>query len=514
MHVGYPRALSFTMRRLAEAQRLAGTLGRSRPYLPTWMSGWNTESQQPLRLVPARLLPTLLGRVAFRGRVDCRNVVLPWALCPFPPAFSRAGIARRMMHQHSGRDIVTLAPWEASRTTEHFDSLPKDVREAWIVLGWTQELWPNRDKINPRSIRGSKLQWIDLSSEQKQAANYLGYTAETWEAKHLDMHAPEVPFLVHQHLAWSDLDEISQKAWTTLGYNGWLWDAGSLPATCKKDWIDLTAEQRSSAITLGYTRASWDEDEPENEDELGLHGFKTFLAFFFSPLAFILLCSMMSEGDDERRAADKTEDQTWATGIWRVEMKPRENWQGLCEALGFRFHSADGIKWSANVRDPYWNESAAYVLSRETAAETEAAMWELHNMCLMAVDKVVNDPVLLDVFEIPVPLRKAVKESWWRRQPDLIGRFDLLMSEGEAPKLLEYNADTPTLLLEAAIVQVCVYYSWINDMAMAEFSDCFPRCKADCAMQADWARHHGVNQMNRGMRSTLGCDSLLASCNQ
>ena len=79
-------------------------------------------------------------------------------------------------------------------------------------------------------------------------------------------------------------------------------------------------------------------------------------------------------------------------------MKPRENWQGLCEALGFRFHSADGIKWSANVRDPYWNESAAYVLSRETAAETEAAMWELHNMCLMAVDKVVNDPVLLDVF--------------------------------------------------------------------------------------------------------------------
>ena len=57
-------------------------------------------------------------------------------------------------------------------------------------------------------------------------------------------------------------------------------------------------------------------------------------------------------------------------------------------------------------------------------------------------------------------------ESWQRHQPDLLGRFDLLVSPGNAPKLLEYNADTPTLLLEASVVQ------------------------------ADWARHHGAKQFN------------------
>jgi glutathionylspermidine synthase len=70
-------------------------------------------------------------------------------------------------------------------------------------------------------------------------------------------------------------------------------------------------------------------------------------------------------------------------------------------------------------------------------------MWELHNMCLAAVDKVVKDDALLDAFEIPLPLRDAVKQSWQHKQPDLIGRFDLLVSGSEPPKLLEYNADTP-----------------------------------------------------------------------
>jgi glutathionylspermidine synthase len=94
-------------------------------------------------------------------------------------------------------------------------------------------------------------------------------------------------------------------------------------------------------------------------------------------------------------------------------------------------------------------------------------MWELHNMCLAAVDKVVKDDALLDAFEIPLTLRDAVKQSWQHKQPDLIGRFDLLVSGSEPPKLLEYNADTPTLLVEAGLVQ------------------------------ADWAAHLGVKQFNR-----------------
>src|SRR5205085_9315425 len=47
---------------------------------------------------------------------------------------------------------------------------------------------------------------------------------------------------------------------------------------------------------------------------------------------------------------------------------------------------------------------------------------------------------------------EAVAESWHRRAelPSVYGRFDL-RHDGDGPaKLLEYNADTPTSLVEAA----------------------------------------------------------------
>ena len=48
-------------------------------------------------------------------------------------------------------------------------------------------------------------------------------------------------------------------------------------------------------------------------------------------------------------------------------------------------------------------------------------------MCLEAVDAVVSSEDLMDVFEIPTALRHAVRESWAAREPDLLGRFDLLV---------------------------------------------------------------------------------------
>ena len=55
---------------------------------------------------------------------------------------------------------------------------------------------------------------------------------------------------------------------------------------------------------------------------------------------------------------------------------PRIDWPAKVEALGFLFHSMDGI---------YWDERAAY---RFTAAEIdtlEAATAELHGRCVEAV---------------------------------------------------------------------------------------------------------------------------------
>ena len=48
---------------------------------------------------------------------------------------------------------------------------------------------------------------------------------------------------------------------------------------------------------------------------------------------------------------------------------------------------------------------------------------------------------------------RLISESWERGDPAVYGRFDLIYDGTAPPKLLEYNADTPTSLFEASIVQ-------------------------------------------------------------
>ncbi|KAF0715337.1 hypothetical protein AaE_011353 [Aphanomyces astaci] len=50
-------------------------------------------------------------------------------------------------------------------------------------------------------------------------------------------------------------------------------------------------------------------------------------------------------------------------------------------------------------------------------------------------------------------MRAAVRASWKRRDRDLLGRFDFSWDGQGDPKLLEYNADTPMILVETAVGQ-------------------------------------------------------------
>ncbi|ETV89449.1 hypothetical protein H257_00723 [Aphanomyces astaci] len=50
-------------------------------------------------------------------------------------------------------------------------------------------------------------------------------------------------------------------------------------------------------------------------------------------------------------------------------------------------------------------------------------------------------------------MRAAVRASWQRRDRDLLGRFDFSWDGQGDPKLLEYNADTPMILVEMAVGQ-------------------------------------------------------------
>lgn len=54
----------------------------------------------------------------------------------------------------------------------------------------------------------------------------------------------------------------------------------------------------------------------------------------------------------------------------------------------------------------------------------------------------------------------AIVWSWNEEPPAIYGRFDLAYDGIHPPKLLEYNADTPTALLEASVVQ----WYWLQDV--------------------------------------------------
>ena len=136
---------------------------------------------------------------------------------------------------------------------------------------------------------------------------------------------------------------------------------------------------------------------------------------------------------------------------------PRAGWHSTVTEQGL-VYDAPG-RGQGGVERPYWDESVHYVFSMDEILALEADVELLHSMCLEAVDHVVLTERFRD-FALPEWSWEAVAKSWKRHDPHIYGRFDLRY-DGRGPcKLLEYNADTPTTLLEASILQ----WYWLKDV--------------------------------------------------
>jgi glutathionylspermidine synthase len=142
--------------------------------------------------------------------------------------------------------------------------------------------------------------------------------------------------------------------------------------------------------------------------------------------------------------------------VRRVTGVRRPDWQHRVEELGLVFgtpaRAADGSQ------RPYWDESVHYAFSLDEVLSLEADVELLHSMCLDAVEHVVTTERYRD-FGIPEWEWPHIAESWKRHDPHLYGRFDLRYDGSGPAKLLEYNADTPTSLLEASVVQ----WHWLTE---------------------------------------------------
>jgi glutathionylspermidine synthase len=133
----------------------------------------------------------------------------------------------------------------------------------------------------------------------------------------------------------------------------------------------------------------------------------------------------------------------------RIASTPRSGWQQRVEAAG--------LVWNTSEQ-PCWNESAFYRFAAKEVASIEAVTNELEVMMVRSVEYIIENQLYarMNVPPIAVPL---IETSWHNEPPSLYGRFDLAYDGRHPPKLLEYNADTPTCLLEAAVVQ----WYWLQE---------------------------------------------------
>lgn len=134
----------------------------------------------------------------------------------------------------------------------------------------------------------------------------------------------------------------------------------------------------------------------------------------------------------------------------RNECRPRPGWQKRVEEAGLLWHSGE---------QHYWNESAFYEFTSPEIELLESATNELAEMALAAAQHVIDTESYAKL-GIPENAVALIEKAWSEEPPSLYGRFDLAYDGVHPPKLLEYNADTPTSLLEAAAAQ----WYWLEDV--------------------------------------------------
>ncbi|APU02393.1 hypothetical protein [Aeromonas phage SW69-9] len=124
--------------------------------------------------------------------------------------------------------------------------------------------------------------------------------------------------------------------------------------------------------------------------------------------------------------------------------------------------TSEGVLWTTTEEGPYWSEAMAkpvyYSFTKAEQQELELAANTLHGMCIDTLRWFFEEASFAqrlrvwDMFNIPENARQMIIDSWDADEWGFYGRFDFIMTK-DGPKMLEYNADTPTILIESSISQ-------------------------------------------------------------
>ena len=139
----------------------------------------------------------------------------------------------------------------------------------------------------------------------------------------------------------------------------------------------------------------------------------------------------------------------------REQLSARPGWREIVINQGLSFPDTPRPDGSVT---PYWMDDVAYEFTIEQIEQLEAVTAQLWDMSLKTVEHVLRQGNLAD-FGLPASALDYLRWSWDTQQPTVYGRFDVAWDGIGQPKLLEFNADTPTGLIESSVCQ----WFWLND---------------------------------------------------
>ena len=127
----------------------------------------------------------------------------------------------------------------------------------------------------------------------------------------------------------------------------------------------------------------------------------------------------------------------------------RPGWEAEIESQGLVYNRTEVP--GGEVRS-YWREGPFYDFSMAEIQRLEGSVAQLFEMCVAAGDHIIEND-LFERMRIPPMARPQIRRTWEMEPPSVYARFDLRYDGEGPPKLLEFNADTPTGLVESAVTQ-------------------------------------------------------------
>eukprot|EP00931_Biecheleriopsis_adriatica_P120250 TRINITY_DN95368_c0_g1_i1.p1 TRINITY_DN95368_c0_g1~~TRINITY_DN95368_c0_g1_i1.p1 ORF type:complete len:428 (+),score=59.59 TRINITY_DN95368_c0_g1_i1:101-1285(+) len=126
-------------------------------------------------------------------------------------------------------------------------------KRLWRVLGWSKKLWDGTPYDNPVWKR----KWSALSTAEQAAAGALGWDAGKWETCYWPW-PPETEWCHLSEDVRHNLSVLGETPETFVELYDKPYRIGAGERGDGRPWSDLTTEEKTAAMELGFSKAIWD----------------------------------------------------------------------------------------------------------------------------------------------------------------------------------------------------------------------------------------------------------------